>query len=133
VFVLKKGKFVEKPEKVAKETYAIGQRIDKFCEVCAEDRGHIVALVTKKGQISRVSCPKCGTRSTFKSGVPARAGRASAKASAPYDRTRTYRAGQSLMHPAFGLGEVTAVIEPLKIDVLFSDRVRRLIHARPEA
>jgi hypothetical protein len=37
------------------------------------------------------------------------------------------------MHPAFGLGEVTAVIEPLKIDVLFSDRVRRLIHARVQA
>ena len=128
-----KAEKAEKAEKVEKETYAIGQRIDKFCEVCAEDRGHVVALITKKGQISRVSCPKCGTRSTFKSGVPARAGRASAKASAPYDRTRTYRAGQSLMHPAFGLGEVTAVIEPLKIDVLFSDRVRRLIHSRVQA
>jgi hypothetical protein len=34
------------------------------------------------------------------------------------------------MHPTFGLGEVTAVIEPRKIDVLFSDRLRRLIHAR---
>ena len=31
--------------------------------------------------------------------------------------------------PAFD--EVTAVIEPQKIDVLFSDRVRRLIHSQP--
>ena len=30
-------------------------------------------------------------------------------------------------------GEVTAVIEPQKIDVLFSDRVRRLIHSQPPA
>jgi hypothetical protein len=35
-----------------------------------------------------------------------------------------------LMHSSFGLGEVTAVIEPQKIDVLFPDRMRRLIHAR---
>jgi hypothetical protein len=34
-----------------------------------------------------------------------------------------------MIHPMFGEGEVTAVIEPRKIDVLFSDRMRRLIHA----
>jgi hypothetical protein len=37
-----------------------------------------------------------------------------------------------MMHPTFGPGEVTAVIEPRKIDVLFLDRMRRLIHARPQ-
>jgi hypothetical protein len=36
-----------------------------------------------------------------------------------------------MLHPTFGPGEVTKVIEPCKIDVLFSDRMRRLIHARP--
>lgn len=34
-----------------------------------------------------------------------------------------------MMHPTFGEGEVTAIIEPGKIDVLFSDRIRRLIHS----
>jgi hypothetical protein len=34
-----------------------------------------------------------------------------------------------MMHPSFGEGEVTAVIESGKIDVLFADRMRRLIHA----
>jgi hypothetical protein len=34
-----------------------------------------------------------------------------------------------MMHPQFGEGEVTAVIEIGKIDVLFADRLRRLIHA----
>jgi hypothetical protein len=47
----------------------------------------------------------------------------------PYDRTRTYRAGQTMMHTTYGMGEVTALVEPQKIDVLFPDRVRRLIHA----
>jgi hypothetical protein len=34
-----------------------------------------------------------------------------------------------LMHPTFGEGEVTAIIEPQKMDVLFADRIRRLMHA----
>jgi hypothetical protein len=34
-----------------------------------------------------------------------------------------------MMHPTFGEGEVTAIIEPCKIDVLFADRMRRLIHS----
>jgi hypothetical protein len=106
-----------------------GERVEKFCAVCGEERGHVVASVTKAGRITRVSCPKCGTRSAFKAGVEVRP-RAAAKAGAPYDSAHTYRAGQTMTHPVFGVGEVTAVIEPQKIDVLFPDRMRRLIHSR---
>jgi hypothetical protein len=106
-----------------------GERVEKFCAVCEEERGHVVASVTKAGRITRVSCPKCGTRSAFKPSVGGGV-RASAKSGEPYDRTRTYRAGQSLTHPIFGVGEVTALVEPQKMDVLFPDRMRRLIHSR---
>ena len=118
-------------EKLEKQTYTVGERVEKFCAPCGEERGHVVASITKRGQIARVSCPQCGTRSTFKNGDAATR-RSPAKAGAPYDRARTYRAGQSLTHPVFGEGEVTAVIEPQKIDVLVPDRMRRLIHARPQ-
>jgi hypothetical protein len=37
-----------------------------------------------------------------------------------------------MVHPIFGPGEVTALIEPQKIDVLFADRIRRLVHAGHE-
>ena len=103
--------------------------MEKFCAVCGEERGHVVSSVTKAGRITRVSCPKCGTRSPYKAGA-ATAARSTAKSGEPYDRTHTYRAGQSMTHPVFGVGEVTAVIEPQKIDVLFPDRLRRLIHSR---
>lgn len=116
-----------------KPTYAVGDRVEKMCLVCGEERGHVVASVTKRGAVSRVSCPKCNTRSSFKSANSALSVRSSAKAGAVYDRTRTYRAGQTMLHPTYGMGEVTAVIEPQKIDVLFSDRMRRLIHSRSEA
>jgi len=52
------------------------------------------------------------------------------KIPSPYDRTLTYRTGQSMTHETFGVGEVTGLIEPQKIDVLFQDRLRRLIHAQ---
>ena len=116
-------------EKIA---LVVGDRVEKFCKTCAEERGHVIASLTKLGKISRVKCPKCGTSSTFKSNAATGQQRQQA-AGAPYDRTRSYRAGQTILHPIFGPGEVTALIEPQKIDVLFSDRMRRLIHAnRPQ-
>lgn len=115
-----------------KQVFTVGERTDKFCAVCDEERGHIVTSVTKRGQISRVSCSKCGTVSPFK--LAARTlPRQTAKTPSPYDRTLTYRAGQSMTHEIFGIGEVTRLIDPGKMEVLFQDRLRRLIHAqRPE-
>lgn len=111
------------------QIHTVGERADKLCAVCNEERGHVVRSVTRRGLISRVSCPKCNTLSTFK--LSSRTSpRPPGKDLAPYDRTHTYRAGQILMHTTYGMGEVTALVEPRKIDVLFPDRVRRLIHAQ---
>lgn len=112
--------------------FAVGERVEKFCVTCGEERGHVIASLTKRGKISRVRCPKCGTLGTFKTGASTGKGR-KADPGAPYDQSRAYRAGQTMQHPMFGPGEVTALIEPLKIDVLFADRMRRLIHGQPVA
>jgi translation initiation factor IF-1 len=111
------------------QVHVIGERAEKLCAVCNEERGHVVTSINKRGQINRVDCPKCGTRSTFKRSTSA-AQRLAVQPGSPYDRTRTYRAGQTMAHPIYGEGEVTALIEPQKIDVLFSDRLRRLIHSQ---
>lgn len=115
---------------IEKQTFGVGERVDKLCAVCGVERGHVVASITKRGQVSRVSCPACGTRSSFKSSSATSGANASPKTGAPYDPKRTYRTGQIMVHPSFGPGEVTAIIEPQKIDVLFADRLRRLIHGR---
>jgi len=104
----------------------IGDRVEQMCLTCGEERGHIVASISKAGKITRVSCPICNSRVPYKGGTTRTA---SAKGGAPYDRARTYRRGQTMMHPTFGEGEITAVLESGKIDVLFADRMRRLIHA----
>ncbi|HEV8589143.1 MAG TPA: hypothetical protein VGQ72_09725 [Pyrinomonadaceae bacterium] len=113
-----------------KNVFAIGDRVEQMCVTCGEERGHVVASVTKKGKITRVSCPICASRVPYERGTTRRA---SGKAGAPYDRARTYRRGQTLMHPTFGEGEVTAIIESGKMDVLFADRMRRLIHSHVQA
>lgn len=111
-------------------SFAIGDRVEQLCSVCSEEKGHVVISVGKRGQITRVSCPQCGTQGRFKTSKAERVRRAPAGDSPPYDWTRTYRKGQAMLHPTFGVGEVTALIEPKKIDVLFSDRIRRLVHSR---
>ena len=112
-----------------KQIHTVGERADKLCAVCDEERGHVVISLTIRGQILHVSCPKCGTLSAFKRSART-SPRPSTQAVSPYDPTRTYRAGHTIMHSTYGEGEITAVIEPQKIDVLFSDCMRRLIHAR---
>ena len=109
-----------------KPVFKIGDRVDQMCITCNEDRGHIVVSLSKTGRITRVSCPMCASRVTYRAGT---ARRASTQLCAPYDQARTYRKGQTLTHPMFGEGEVTAIIEPHKMDVLFADRMRRMIHA----
>jgi hypothetical protein len=112
------------------QQYTVGDRVEQLCAVCGEEKGHVVLSLGKRGQITRVNCPQCGTNGRFKSSKAERTKRIPVGDSPPYDWTRTYRKGQAMLHPKFGAGEVTAVIEPKKIDVLFSDRVRRLIHSR---
>jgi hypothetical protein len=116
-----------------KQIYEVGNRVEKLCDVCKEERGHIVASVSKLGRITRVLCPKCNTRSSFKSGNQIAEKHLFNLPGEPYDQMRTYHLGQLMMHSTYGLGEVVKVIEPRKIDVLFSDKLRRLVHAQPLA
>ncbi len=112
--------------------FIVGQLVSKTCAKCGSEQSHAITTLTKKGLISKVTCTVCSTVSAFKSGIAAAKDDGKQKTSTPYDRTRTYRKGQTMMHSAFGYGEVLSVIEPQKIDVKFTDGMRRLIHARSQ-
>jgi len=111
------------------QQYSVGDRVEKFCVTCNEQITHIIKSVTKLGKISKVNCAQCGLLGTFKPAAMALQ-ELSHKTGAPYDRTKTYRIGQIMEHPTFGVGEVTTVFPANTIDVLFLDRTRRLIHSR---
>ena len=115
---------------MVKETFSINQLVSKTCLKCGEEQSHRVGTLTKKGHVSKVVCSVCAVVSTFKSTAKSVDADAATKTGTPYDRTRTYRKGQTMMHASFGYGEVMSVIEPQKIDVKFSGGLRRLIHSR---
>ncbi len=110
------------------KAYSIDDSIEMMCSACDVEQMHKVQTVTKQGLITKASCEACETVSTFTRGVKTSVSMGSGKNASPYDRARKYRKGQAMTHTTFGRGEVTAVIEPHKIDVLFGDRVRRLLH-----
>lgn len=113
------------------QIHSIGARVEKICLICDEQLGHIVKTVTKLGKISRVTCSKCGKTGMFnRTSHALKKQNLVGKSGAPYDRTKTYRIGQVLEHTNFGIGEVMTIFNTKMMDVLFTDRVRRLIHAR---
>lgn len=114
-----------------KEVFAVGDSLEMLCSACDTDQSHTVQTATKQGKITKAMCDVCETVNTYSRGVKTSVSvSGKSKTASPYDRTRKYRKGQAMMHSTFGQGEVTAVIEPQKIDVLFGDRTRRLIHAQ---
>ena len=125
---------------MSKRTYKVGENVEKMCSACGEQLDHIVRAVTKTGAISRVICSKCGLSSTLtkSSAAATKATKATKiqnlanKTGEPYSTAKTYRPGQIMTHPTFGTGEVMTVFDTKTIDVLFMDRVRRLIHSRPK-
>ncbi|MGI8787981.1 MAG: hypothetical protein ACR2HG_09505 [Pyrinomonadaceae bacterium] len=114
---------------MAKKKYTVDEKVEIMCAACDTESIHTVMTVTKLGQITKLVCDVCETVSTYKSGVKTSVGM-SVKPGSEYDRKRKYRKGQAILHATFGQGEVVAIIEPQKMDVLFGDRTRRLIHAQ---
>ena len=113
------------------KAYSIDESVEMMCSACDIEQMHKVLAVTKQGAITKASCEACETSSTFTRGVKTAVSTGRGKNASPYDRLRKYRIGQAMMHDKFGRGEVTAVMDRQKIDVLFADQTRRLIHDQP--
>jgi hypothetical protein len=112
------------------EIYSVESSLSMMCSACDIEQMHKVLTVTKQGKITKAECEACSTVSTFTRGIKTAVSMGTGKNASPYDRQRKYRKGQAMTHEKFGRGEVTAVIEPQKIDVLFGDQTRRLIHSQ---
>lgn len=108
--------------------FAVGDTAEMMCSGCDVEQIHRISAVTKQGVVTKAVCETCETTSTFTRGVKTAVSMGSSKTAAPYDRMRKYKKGQAMTHDKFGRGEVTEVIEPRKIAVLFGDRLRCLIH-----
>ena len=109
------------------KNYSVGESLEMLCSACDSQQPHNVESVTKLGKITSVVCTTCGTSSKYSRGVKTSVSLSGSKKASPYDRTRKYKKGQVMLHNMFGQGEVTGV-DYQKIDVLFGDTTRRLLH-----
>lgn len=139
----------------AAETPVVGKSFYAMCKKCATDRYHtVLALPTETS--AKLECEVCKAKSTWKAPKAAKAktakvsrprvDKAAAAASAhaaEYEKLMSEAEGSAgkysmkskfekdfkLEHPTFGTG-VIRTVQPDKIEVVFQDQVRNLVHNR---
>lgn len=112
-----------------KTSYTLGDTAEMTCSACDSEQMHEVRSATKQGVITEARCQTCDTVTKFTRGVKTSVNMGTSKNAAPYDRNRTYKKGQVMTHDKFGRGEVTGT-DSQKMDVLFGDQTRRMIHGQ---
>lgn len=128
----------------------IGKNIDSWCTKCKLMLAHTIEAA-KGDKVTRVHCNTCGAQHAYRPNppgkkAPAKSGRSAqarkdaitsdfatilrgkdpAKAR-PYVLSGRFQAAELIRHPSFGLGLVTAVKDPTKIEVAFADGVKTLV------
>lgn len=131
-----------------------------FCKKCNADRYHVV-LAHTSAKTAKIKCEVCGSQKSYslpKAGASSTSGKAKVsrpRASTESARRSTHNAeyesllqahegdkevsynirskfslNQKINHPKFGVGIVRGV-QPEKVEVVFADEVRNLVHNRP--
>lgn len=143
---------------VLTELPAVAKRVPTDCKKCGPDKYHIV-LAHTTATSAKVQCEVCGSKKTFKLpkpvkkvrfGTPVRKPRATtiaAKKNAhdsefnslveshsdddtvKYNMKTKFSANQKIEHPKFGVGFIRSSMDE-KIEVIFLDEVRSLVHNR---
>jgi hypothetical protein len=124
----------------------VGEEVSAYCPSprCSTDRVHTV-ISMYEDEIRRVQCTSCGEVHAFRRprGTPdapteratppswenAMSGK-DPSTSRPYSIRTTYAVGDLVHHPVFEIGVVLEVLPESKIEVVFRDGSRILVHAR---
>jgi hypothetical protein len=142
-------------------TAATGADVESMCSKCGDVWHVVVAKVGE--QIVKVQCKECGSyhRHRPPGGVAARKPRTPSSSSSPrrsalgsgslakappatfapdpslpirtYSMRETFRPGEQIKHPRFGVGLVERSADPGKISVLFTDGRKILAQAKPDS
>lgn len=123
----------------------IGDRIDSYCGRCKMMLAHTVESI-ENGKIKKCHCNTCGAQHAYRPKAPKKAGGGpSGIEPSDYDKlmksqdpnkARKYALSDKfqpmelIKHSSFGLGIVLTCKESNKIDVLFQDGTKTLVHCR---
>ena len=124
--------------------FKVGDNIDGWCTRCKLVLRHTIeSMVGPK--VKRTHCNTCGGQHAHRAQAPrVRLGAAqqltedskyatllrgrTAATSKPYSRAARFAVGEVVAHATFGLGVVMAERESVKIDILFADGPKVLLH-----
>ncbi len=132
-------------------TPVVGKDVDSWCTKCKLVLAHTVEAVVN-GRITRVHCNTCGGQHAYRAKAPGTTagrttrtrkaaepkvpdyaallrGRDPAKAK-PYATTERFAEGDLINHATFGVGLVTLRKDVNKIEVVFADGPKVLVHKR---
>ena len=137
------------------DLFEVGAEVDAYCTRCKTDTPHTV--VTKyEDEIRSVTCTTCNTTHSYRpprgeteddipEPIAVRRRQASQKltwetamqeldlsTAVAYSPKELYAEGQVLEHPTFGLGYVCDVLSDTKLEALFEDGRRLLVHNRQD-
>ena len=130
---------------------AVGKDVDSWCTRCKMVLAHTVESVVS-GRITRVHCNTCGGQHAYRAKAPGsgttRKPRGDGAAAKPvkdyatllrgrdassaraYAGTERFKEGELIKHSTFGLGVVIGLKDANKIEVMFADSTKTLIHRR---
>lgn len=128
----------------------VGGELEAYCGGCKDTRWHVIVALVGEVPV-KVECVSCHKQHGYRTGPAVASARSSAprKAKAPakaepafdmsalharahearaYAPAQTFKVGDVLRHPTFGLGLVQGTPGPHKMDVRFPSGPRLLVH-----
>ncbi len=131
--------------------FEVGAEIDSWCTKCKLMLVHTIETVVGD-KVTKVHCNTCKGQHAYRRNPPgtatarSRAGKKpsakpaadyetllrgrTATAARPYSIAEQFKAGQLISHPVFGLGVVTLDKGENKVEVVFPEETKTLVHGR---
>jgi hypothetical protein len=119
---------------------AAGADIDAYCPTCKSVTRHVV-IAMKGTRAAKAECKACHSAHAYRKNPPdakskkknqfegAMEGRDASKA-LPYKINKKFNTDDLIKHKTFGIGLVTRVLSDKKMEVLFQESTKLLIHGR---
>lgn len=123
----------------------IGDRVDSYCGRCKMMLAHTVEAV-ENGKIKKCHCNTCGAQHAYRAKAPKRgAGVPATLDTSDYEKliksqdpgkakkyaiSERFQPTELIKHASFGVGIVLTCKESNKIEVLFQDGAKTLVHGR---
>ncbi len=119
---------------------AAGVEIQCWCPSCKMLRTHVIVAM-KGTRAAKTECRICGSVHAYRKNPPDTKAKKKSQfedamegrdASKPilYKLTKKYRAEDVIKHKTFGIGVVTRMISEKKIEVLFEEYTKLLVHGQ---